>query len=665
MSGQRGGGRAAGRLGSPLMTVKNELLHGAVVRGELPTVRRLLDRHRADINTRNANGLSCLQLAILNGHTKLAEYLVQKGVDIHATDEEGCTALHDAALCDNAVLVRKLVTKGLSPLVCSLQEELPIDMAAGGRQVKKMLCDEMCQVGEVRLARQYYLYLGLDRSDSAQEASPGASHHHHHHPPRNHSKHANNGSSSSSSSSSGISYSSRWSSHGAGPAHSFSSPKFESKRLLSAATAAQSSCQVSRNLPTHATRLHPSCATVSDSSTPKANISTSTNSGSGHLVSGSPDLRSNTAVAGSSPTTSSPTSSPGVGSVPSGDALNGTGNHRNSWALSYKDSRTGSDEEVTLQTTAASSSREGTEEQSPLLGSESGDCVDSNSSNNSSSVLVVGSEKSLSPVSTVKPETQSPQGRVPLSGSDYRKNSSPQLSRASQAIKALHQHSSFQLQIGLSLQSQHFSSLDEEREEEAEEEQHEEDVFAAEDCKSSSLDSTSRLPASLSGSSGLFSRRKNRNTASASLEADWFLTAQSPQLSSRGTNPSPSRSRRNQHLLQKTVSFADLPMTRSKSMFVGQRSTQNFGGTTTSSTSSSPSTSSSSSSSSSSLTKRDGNGSSSSRGQQQQQQRAHHLGQSLSFSTNVLDRYISNYNPERNSGTGAAAAGGTEVVGGR
>lgn len=151
-------------LGSPLMAIKNELLLGAVVRGELPTVRRLLDRHRADINTKNSNDIGCLQLAILNEHTKLAEFLIQKGVDIHMTDPDGYTALHDAALVENVVLVHKLVAKGLSPLLTSKLGELAIDVA-GSLQMEKLLCEEMFQFGEVELARQYYAYLGLGREE--------------------------------------------------------------------------------------------------------------------------------------------------------------------------------------------------------------------------------------------------------------------------------------------------------------------------------------------------------------------------------------------------------------------------------------------------------------------------------------------------------------------
>lgn len=149
-------------VGNQLLTLKNELLLNAVVRGELPTVRRLLDRHGADINSANFSGLSCLQLAILNQHTKLAEYLIQKGANIHMVDVEGWSALHDAAVVSNTTLVRKLISKGVSPMLINGQGELAIDVA-GSIAMERLLCEEMCIKGELALARQYYYYLGLQR----------------------------------------------------------------------------------------------------------------------------------------------------------------------------------------------------------------------------------------------------------------------------------------------------------------------------------------------------------------------------------------------------------------------------------------------------------------------------------------------------------------------
>ena len=155
---------------------KNELLRVAVVKGELTTVRRLLERSSVDINTKNSVGLSCLQLAILCKHFKLAEYLVQKGIDIHSRDLKGWTALHDAVLVDSKVLVRKLVGKGCNLTLTTHCSELPIDLAASVK-MEKLLCEEMTSQGEQRLAREYFVYLGLEylRDSYCREPPPLAS----------------------------------------------------------------------------------------------------------------------------------------------------------------------------------------------------------------------------------------------------------------------------------------------------------------------------------------------------------------------------------------------------------------------------------------------------------------------------------------------------------
>lgn len=155
---------------SCLMILKNELLLGAVARGELPTVRRLLDRHRADVNTHNPSGMSSLQIAIVGRHHKLADYLIQKGVELHSKDSQGWNALHDASLMDSPGMVRKLIAKGVSPTCTTHLCELPIDLA-GSVQMENLLCEEMCEQGETSLARQYYVYLGLDRLNNTSQSS--------------------------------------------------------------------------------------------------------------------------------------------------------------------------------------------------------------------------------------------------------------------------------------------------------------------------------------------------------------------------------------------------------------------------------------------------------------------------------------------------------------
>lgn len=552
-------------LGSPLMTIKNELLHGAVVRGELPTVRRLLDRHSADINTKNSNGMTCLQLAILNGHTKLAEFLIQKGVDIHMSDPDGYTALHDASLEENAVLVRKLISKGLSPLVAANLGELPIDVA-GSLQMEKMLCEEMYQAGEVQLARQYYLYLALQdqdklkfgMQDGGRSLISYGGHAHSSPPQRSHVKHAGQP-------------------HPVGCKSSInahnSSPKFEAKK----STAPQTDFQVSRNLPTTcASRVHPSaetdCVLVS-----------------GHHMDAMPCAN--------------------IGSLPSDCKRN----HRNAGGVA-----------------ALLSSQEAYKEQ--LQDTDAAQSASLEPSDRAESEVVSAAEDSCdlgdvplrdTPTTTTRENSSTVQSIPPeaTSSSSHNKhcNLSPELARASAAINNLQLHSSFQLQIGLSLQSQQFSSLEEA----------EEDIFAASASQEDSTASSSLSPSTGSSFSSsaevsspcLSSRSKQRTP----LQSDWFLTAQAPHTSSSSkATPSP-RARRNQRVLQKSVSFADFHMTRSKPMFVGP-SNQTSGGGGGAATATSTATAEKKTKSS---------------------HRTNQLGHLLSFSTNVLDRYISNYNPAR------------------
>lgn len=139
---------------------KNEQLMEAVRRGELTAVRRLVDKSAADVCTVNQYGLSCLQLAIIGGHTKLAEFIIQRGANIHSIDAQGWTAIHDAAQMDMKGLVRKLVSKGCSVTSTTDQGELPIDVA-GSVDMERALCAEMALRGEEKLARDYEEYLGL------------------------------------------------------------------------------------------------------------------------------------------------------------------------------------------------------------------------------------------------------------------------------------------------------------------------------------------------------------------------------------------------------------------------------------------------------------------------------------------------------------------------
>lgn len=492
-------------ISSPLMTIKNELLHGAVVKGDLPTARRLLDRHKADINTKNSNGLSVLQLALLNGHTKLSEYLIQKGVDIHSSDEEGFTALHDAALVEDSTLVRKLISKGLSPMLTTNMGELVIDVA-GSMQMEKLLCEEMYQAGEVELAKEYYVYLSLNQDMLEKIDTILTSRGCHSHLPRN--QHAYQGS------------------HKTGHAHG-SSPKLESKMFTF-----KTQSQVSKNVITHASRVHPSVTASAESAQhiPLA-ISYDTNY---HRTE--------------------------VGSLPNYDARN----HSNAKDVEvfkgplevYKEAPSEQEKRETPQncpTVNVSRAKVGTA--------------------NKDSSLIKRSQVSPIPRSDLRSVQPTATLVQPPARESNQKtcNSSPNLSRAAITIKSLYQHNSFQLQIGLSLQSQNTgSSLDQE------------DPLAnscnkttsesGNNSSSSSSDNSLSSPSSkfiVTSSPSVVSRRhKSPNHSNYKNYSSY-----GKEITSGGRSLARNSLQQKRYRpLQKTVSFADLPMTRSKAMFVGRSS---------------------------------------------------------------------------------------------
>ena len=71
-------------------------LHQAAFDGESNEVLdRLMDHHQLlqDVNVKDCNGSTPLQLATMSGHLKTVQHLLDRGVDINGTDGDGWTAL--------------------------------------------------------------------------------------------------------------------------------------------------------------------------------------------------------------------------------------------------------------------------------------------------------------------------------------------------------------------------------------------------------------------------------------------------------------------------------------------------------------------------------------------------------------------------------------------
>jgi ankyrin repeat protein len=83
----------------------------AAILGDLSTLRWLLDGG-AEVDTRDANGLTPLMGAAARGHLEIIEVLLIRRAEIDATDEEGRTALTWAATHKQLEAVRLLLDRG-------------------------------------------------------------------------------------------------------------------------------------------------------------------------------------------------------------------------------------------------------------------------------------------------------------------------------------------------------------------------------------------------------------------------------------------------------------------------------------------------------------------------------------------------------------------------
>ncbi len=86
-------------------------IHDAAAEGDLSTVTRLLDAGD-DVNSRGDNGETALNLAILNGHTALAELLLSRGARPDSRNVGGFTALHAAAYAGDREIAAMLLARG-------------------------------------------------------------------------------------------------------------------------------------------------------------------------------------------------------------------------------------------------------------------------------------------------------------------------------------------------------------------------------------------------------------------------------------------------------------------------------------------------------------------------------------------------------------------------
>lgn len=96
--------------------------------GDLEEVAALLEKG-ADVNTKNADGMTALHQAVIDENFEMVEYLLEHGAEIDAQDNEGWSPLMAGVSCNFLDIVRCLLQTGADPVLCNSDGELPVDLA--------------------------------------------------------------------------------------------------------------------------------------------------------------------------------------------------------------------------------------------------------------------------------------------------------------------------------------------------------------------------------------------------------------------------------------------------------------------------------------------------------------------------------------------------------
>lgn len=120
-SGSGGGGKCDG--------THAEELHELIRRNDLGSMRGRIENNNWCVTSSNAAKFSLLHKASYDGRLDIVEYLVGKGADKEAKDQNNDTPLHVASLHGHLAVVRYLVEKGASKEIKNNNYKKPIDLA--------------------------------------------------------------------------------------------------------------------------------------------------------------------------------------------------------------------------------------------------------------------------------------------------------------------------------------------------------------------------------------------------------------------------------------------------------------------------------------------------------------------------------------------------------
>jgi ankyrin repeat protein/CRP-like cAMP-binding protein len=89
-----------------------EILTPAVIAGDIGTVQMMVEVCQVSVNASDSNGRTILHIAAMHGCTQIVGYLIAKGVDFSARNRIGYTALDEAAAGSNWLIAKLLEHEG-------------------------------------------------------------------------------------------------------------------------------------------------------------------------------------------------------------------------------------------------------------------------------------------------------------------------------------------------------------------------------------------------------------------------------------------------------------------------------------------------------------------------------------------------------------------------
>jgi ankyrin repeat protein len=124
-------------------------IHLAALENNVQILRYLVEEERVDLSPPSESGPKALHLAAKGGSMEAVQYLIGKGADIEAKDQEGITPLHAAALQGHLEIVKYFIENKADIGAQDQEGQTPLHFAAseGHLEVVKCLIENKADIG--------------------------------------------------------------------------------------------------------------------------------------------------------------------------------------------------------------------------------------------------------------------------------------------------------------------------------------------------------------------------------------------------------------------------------------------------------------------------------------------------------------------------------------